>query len=666
MNDITFKNKNRTRSGHALAGLASITSLALGSFNGASAFAMGGPAPKLNKDLALDSSKPALQDRQEGGQIQKNLDHLWLGKYEPDWLRALMFLPRLAANDVVYLVTGKTAQRFANNFVVGADIFSGHEQNALERASETDLNPLAIVQDAVSDGVSLLFSPFSSNGRLSPRLTVCTMNLVSILTGDEPNLLSQINPSMHVSFILDRFYEGHDPGGGGSFVHSAITSGIGASCEAAPIRDNISESLMAEKLYCADHMYGGSGYNGIYGDFTVGPTTTHVSYNFFLNNCGGYTKDTLDMAGVGFPTFPNVGIGVDVFGDQRRGFWDRSKVKCDTHVARIQEAIRELESGTPLTSDLVEYFAQGMGIIQPTHFQGDPGLAVANDTLLQLMISAARGRNAANRAFIASHIDQTSISGLSQGDIYLRNFTDIYYESDLKTIRGEYKDSLVELFEGADKEALAWLQGAFPLAGELAQNLIAQIDAAPKQRVYTPDLKKRNFDLPIDAHGYKLSSVVMDRAVSKKTFTGDCVKADRSDCKIDDTYTEGLAHFHFTYLYSEDLGNGKSAEKTGEIDTYFNHDDLGDALYSRIKNDTNGLSSPVWSFGQRSSKDLQSLTNADFPIVISKITKSEKVIDPQNSQLCPANASTSCKNPSIAYKTVQTPVLLFNVGAKKL
>ncbi len=267
--------------------------------------------------------------------------------------------------------------------------------------------------------------------RHSSRIKVCSSNLGRhIDTVDK--FLYQFMPAVHVGFVIDGVEESADGGNGHGIL--SVTKDQGQRCMPVPVLKNQSDSLAIEKLQCLNSTY-----------------SQTDRFHLFKYNCGGYTKDLLHSAGLGYPALLNWGIGSRLkFGVDSHAL-ELARITCDHHIHKFRELISHLESGVTIASP-----PRALEVMNDSQRKSRDGqLVFSHDALLQIVLSAARGKNDANRRWVKKAL-------LS------RHFSSLYLDSNEKISRA-HKKSLHEFFRYTDAESLSWIEKNFPGVFELYQ-----------------------------------------------------------------------------------------------------------------------------------------------------------------------------------------------------
>ncbi|MBF0297438.1 MAG: ankyrin repeat domain-containing protein [Oligoflexia bacterium] len=339
------------------------------------------------------------------------------------------------------------------------------------------LNPFEALNSVISDITTIIKLPLHGHQRMSERIKLCTINLLSpyylssykpgyterekmhyLEDASKPSTISpaakvtlkktgmalaqQFNPATHVAVVVDNG-EFHN-------VDNIFDHGTSSStdldmrylnCQSLPIANNESESLIIERLHCLGHYYS-------------------PGYNFFLYNCGGHAKDLVEMAGLSQIGVTNFGIGSNMSYKDVATKYIYKKVQstCNNHIFFTQKLIEQLESGSDLNSDIVDYFNnyKNSNVFGP-------------DFQLQLIISAVRGKNITNRAFVEKLIPAYS----TRFSFYLKdeNSKDISKDIKVKSSFKSHLSEFSELLKGKeiDSKDLEWLKTTYPAITKILQ-----------------------------------------------------------------------------------------------------------------------------------------------------------------------------------------------------
>ncbi len=392
------------------------------------------------KRLATDSQVKSseLETAAPHPQTLSLIEKRWGKRHEGYLTKVVKFLPRLTLRPIKYLITGKTVYRTINTatgtvyLAKSASSFAQNEHyQSLEnleiagyKYSDSILNPLALANDMVSDAVMTIKSPLYAFSKVSNRVHLCTNNLASSLSWSM-TFFHPITPAHHVAVLIDGgVHETKDALAGRELWGSMLKGGI--MCSPIPLLDNQSDSVAIERLMCAD-----SNYNS--------------SYDFFGNNCAGYTRDVLSIAAAGYPGMPNLGVGAEIRVTDNDDKIERTKEGCDARMENIRQVIYNLEKGVSLDQQLSLFVRRSF----------------SSDVVLQFYVSAARGKNAYNRNLIAG------IYGFNPS---------IYGQFKIKAGMLRF---VHETFVHMDPEAYEWLQKVKPEIAELYQLVAKRANIDP-------------------------------------------------------------------------------------------------------------------------------------------------------------------------------------------
>ena len=394
-------------------------------FSGAIAFADG--APTVHQVSKIPDK------------IQAQLKDQWGTKKISAIEKAAFFFPHLIEHPIEFVLFGKTAHRVIDLGSATIDLIGGIQKPALleqagYKSADSILNPGGDFNDVFSDIASVVKSPEFVNARFSKRIQVCTSNLMSGLSGDLTPY-HQIMPAEHVALMIDGgVLETRDPLSSDD-LHEALDKG-GIACVNIPVMAPESDSLAIEKITCIDSEY-----------------RQHFSYDFIRNNCGTYTREITKLAGLGFPIVPNAGVGYFNAENnaEKREYMKAAQLRCETHVDMLRHLFEDLELGHDLTP--VE-----------TKFLADiPNLSISSDAALQIFVSAARGKNEANRLDVVKLHDSVVLNS------YLTDGA-----SSTASIKKSASGMLAKMLRGLDNEAKQWLQTSCPQTAKIIQSLTGQ------------------------------------------------------------------------------------------------------------------------------------------------------------------------------------------------
>ncbi len=355
-----------------------------------------------------------------------------------------LYFSRLLADSIMSILAGQTASRAANSVDAIGSAAQGNSQRVAVLYADSLANIPGLLADMTSDAGSMVKQFMYASAPASSRIQLCTANTIRPENNPTCALVRSLNPLVHIGVLIDGGrgrggYETRDPPQDGIF-EAALKAGGDVRCRTVPLMSGESESLAIERLECVDRIY-----------------HEEAPYDFLKYNCGGYTKDILEWSGLGYSLFANLGIGSDISSkDLKQMESSRQKIaaKCGSRISAIRNAIATLEGGRALDGPTL-------------NFLKNPTMPFSPDVIVQLIISAARGRNSANRLFIA---------GLNFGarGAYTEGFR-VYYDDPTGTPLGKVGDNvkplLTGMFQGLDAEALDWIRQAAPRALDLQYNL---------------------------------------------------------------------------------------------------------------------------------------------------------------------------------------------------
>ena len=263
-----------------------------------------------------------------------------------------------------------------------------------------------------------------------------------------PPAVRAMSPAVHVAAVIDKAVSTSDPNGGDSIIHN-LRKRRGAICTPATLPSDMTESAYIYRLLCANSVY-----------------SSNAKYQFFGYNCGGYTRDILNWTGSDMTTVPNFGLGAQLqlpFAKHQKSRRDsKSSVvnSCNDRLTFFLQTALIMESGKTLSE------AHSRELAEPMRLWG----FADQDIALQLIISAARGKNAKNFQFITDKLTYFFSGGvvgsfsnylISGWDFKTGNIKDTP-EKPLR-IRPEVKDMLRGMMVGLDPESKEWLSKKFPV-----------------------------------------------------------------------------------------------------------------------------------------------------------------------------------------------------------
>lgn len=307
----------------------------------------------------------------------KALDQVWGERKESDLARVGLYAPRLVGGALKNVFLGRTAKRVVTTGVAGVNAAVGslegdQEQVALSgyQAADSAVNVLGLGHDMVADIGASVKGVTSATSYTSSRIKVCTTNLMSNIRY-KLTYEHFFNPAYHVGNLIDGQYD--ETADGGAYPDQLRRhADKGIKCDNVPVLSNEPESIAIERLTCTD-------------------THFEVDYDFVGYNCAGYTRDVLKVAGLGYPTFLNMGIGSELdlkrIEKGLRGQKEEVAAICDDHIAKVRKTILLTSEGRTLPTDLMAHF-------EARTFRGN---RVSADLALQLIILASTSKNEALR-----------------------------------------------------------------------------------------------------------------------------------------------------------------------------------------------------------------------------------------------------------------------------
>ncbi len=370
--------------------------------------------------------------------IEKNTQAIWYAPAETSREKTALLAPRIVLRPFEDVLSSKTLARLGNtgkSLVMG--IHGAYDRSPAELecagyvSAEGILNPAAAFVDLVSDVATILKSPTYATDRFSDRIQVCTANLLTENT-DSLTIYQQFNPMEHIATMIDGgVYETRDPLLGGDLSFSKSKGGI--LCRATPIKSNETESIAIERLQCVDRHY-----------------RDYFDYDWLLANCGTFTYDILEAAGLDFPDFPNIGLGTFFRTEQKNRSQSMALVKasCDVHVSNVRKIISSVANNTPIEQSVKDELMEGL---------------LSSDLEFQLAISAAKSTNEENKAFVKKLLKH------SFADIY---FDDLLKARDANAIDTKRIKFLKNLFGKLDDTQTTWLKENFPNVLEIYNTII--------------------------------------------------------------------------------------------------------------------------------------------------------------------------------------------------
>lgn len=388
----------------------------------------------------------------------RRLRDVWGTENEGFWERLFKYPFRLVYHTVDRTIGGRTVGS------VG-DLARGQYQDSI-------VNPLMTAHNITMDVGHLATAPIDAAFPSTNRIELCTSNLIfNFMRGydgftSKERALAALNPTLHVGVVIDDQYETRDAlmdGSNGTLRNAEIEADL--DCVDLSIRSNEPESVVLERLRCLNETFGGAmGYK---------------DYSLFGYNCGGYTRDIIEAAGLSMPVGINFGIGSVI--RNRNDDMDRklenSVEYCNNHLRLSRLMINALENEN-LTDQLIESFEQH--VLNPPTNTGQGGLySPSPDLMLQLMISSARSDDDEDLNRVQSLLETIIQRARSRGgeveDTYNFNrgldFFKFYLEPSSEAqgghiVKRKYKSTLKDMFGDINPEEVARLS-RYPGAQEV-------------------------------------------------------------------------------------------------------------------------------------------------------------------------------------------------------
>tara|TARA_R110002072_G_scaffold64203_7_gene159864 strand:+ start:27397 stop:29817 length:2421 start_codon:yes stop_codon:yes gene_type:complete len=396
----------------------------------------------------------------------RRLKDIWGNQNEGFWTRLFKYPFRLVYHTVDRTVGGRTVGS------VG-DLARGQYQDSIVNIPMT-------VHNIAMDVGHLATAPIDAAFPSTKRIELCTSNLIynfmsrnGKLSGTD-RAIASLNPTLHVGVVIDDQYETRDAlmdNSDGTLRNAEVEADL--DCVKLSIRSNEPESVVLERLRCLNETFGGAmGYK---------------DYSLFGYNCGGYTRDILEAAGLSMPVGINFGIG-SVIGNRSEEMerkFENAKEYCHNHMRLSRLMINSLENDT-LTDQFLESFedhvlgapagtGDSMGIDKDKTTLYSP----SPDLLLQLMISSARSKDEKNIGRVKELLEKIMTESESRGgdakDSYKLydgvKFFDHFLEDNesvegKKVVKRKYKKLLKEMFGDINIEEQSRLSH-FPGAPEV-------------------------------------------------------------------------------------------------------------------------------------------------------------------------------------------------------
>ncbi len=284
-----------------------------------------------------------------GAEADKAIKKLWGETTESSFESVLQYAPRLMGYTFEDIITSRLSQRATKTIIGTARLPFDPTKSAYELSDGLSNIP-GVIHDAVSDTVGLIKNVNYASYPKTSRIRLCSSNLVSNLTS-EVTPMHLVNPMFHLGAIIDeKLYETTDSTAGSYELRDQVEKG-GLVCHNIPIKSYEPVDLAIERLMCIDRGF-------------------EQSYDFLGYNCGGYTKDVLLMAGLGFPQAINWGVGTELTLPRHEEDYKNNKAKirkeCDDHIQNIRSMIFKLNRGIKPTRELQNFLSTnteiGMGL----------------------------------------------------------------------------------------------------------------------------------------------------------------------------------------------------------------------------------------------------------------------------------------------------------------
>lgn len=380
------------------------------------------------------------------------LKRVWGIQNESWWQRVLKYPFRL-----VYHTADRTIRSRTTNSAL--NLLRGDFSNST-------INPLLTAHNAGMDLGRLMTVPIDAAFAETSRIEICTSNLVFNFFGQEKlssRALATINPMLHVGVIIDDQYETRDllmEDSAGSLINARSKDDV--YCHKLSIRSNEPEPVVLERLRCLNEVFGGN-----------------MNYSFVGYNCGGYTKDILEAAGLSYPLLVNMMVGSNLNSRSPEDTLNLENAKeyCENHIRLSRLLINALENQT-VTEQLLNSFEENLNNPPANTGGGFSGKRLyhpGHDLILQLMVSSAKNSDPTIQKRMDSFLNQIKSNALSRdGDRTkpvhnLRDgaaFFSVYVDE--KGIKPQYKKHLQKIF---GKLTPAQVERLAPEARELAKVL---------------------------------------------------------------------------------------------------------------------------------------------------------------------------------------------------
>ncbi|MBG60900.1 MAG: hypothetical protein CMJ16_10615 [Peredibacter sp.] len=249
-----------------------------------------------------------------GAEADKAIKNLWGETTESSFESVLQYAPRLMGYTFEDIITSRLSQRAAKTIIGTARLPFDPTKSAYELSDGLSNIP-GVIHDAVSDTVGLIKNVNYASYPKTSRIRLCSSNLVSNLTS-EVTPMHLVNPMLHLGVVIDeKLYETTDSLAGRYELRDQVEKG-GLVCHNIPIKSYEPVNLAIERLMCIDRGF-------------------EQSYDFLGYNCGGYTRDVLLMAGLGYPQAINWGVGSEFTIPRHEEDYKSNRAqirkKCDDH-----------------------------------------------------------------------------------------------------------------------------------------------------------------------------------------------------------------------------------------------------------------------------------------------------------------------------------------------
>ena len=231
------------------------------------------------------------------------------------------------------LVAGQTVTQVGDVFEGLFFLVTLRPGKALDHLSN-GINPLGLVNSALSDIGACVSSPFCDRGFERPEVQVGLQNISQMFSSEYDHwvnpLTAPINPGKHLGLVINSTGQIRNWGGELNHEKPIYLEKVYDS------RDQ-SELMALARLECAS--------NGI-------QNSLNFSEDYFLfgYNCGGFVSDVLATAGMNSPVFANCGIGNDLrIGGPSNETLRKVKLNCDSAIDAVPAVLLKLEAGLEVT-----------------------------------------------------------------------------------------------------------------------------------------------------------------------------------------------------------------------------------------------------------------------------------------------------------------------------